>query len=146
MHELAATNDSDRQQKDKWVDLNAWTATLVASVHAKGLSSPDFSLYGIWTIRMALEEPDAADVALEAAAVWFIYSSSSMHQLCQEETTFEGKVAKPGSLFRDREWRGFSVDRWTAWMEQMKRHSSTASEDRIAKLVADAVRTMEAAG
>lgn len=95
---------------------------------------------------MALEEPDSADVALEAAAVWLIYSSSSIHQLCQEGKTFDGKVAKPGSLFRDREWRGFSFDRWTIWMEQIRGHSSTASEDRIAKLMADAVRAMEAAG
>lgn len=95
---------------------------------------------------MALEEPDAADVTLEAAAVWLVYSSSCIHQLCRDGKTFEGKVAKPGSEFRDREWRGFTSDRWTAWMEQMKKHCSSASAERTAKLMADAVRAMEAAG
>ena len=142
----AATSDSDRQSKDRWINLNAWTATLVATIHTKGLPSPDFSLYGIWTIRMALEEPDISDVALETAAMWFVHASPCIHRLCQDGKQFDGKVAKPGSLFRDREWRGFSLDRWRAWLGQMNEYGASGSEDRIGKAVADAVRAMEAVG
>lgn len=113
-------------------------------VHAKGLSSPDFSLYGIWTIRTALEEAGPSDVAVEAASMWFIYAAPCIHRLCRAEKAFEGKVAKSGSLFRDREWRGFSVDRWKAWLDQMRRHSSSGSDGQAGKAVEEAMRAMNA--
>lgn len=128
-----------------WINLNAWTATLVAAVQSRGLSTPDFSLYCIWTVRMALEEEDTTDIALEAAAVWFTYASSSIYKLCLTSKQFDGKVAKPGSLFSDREWRGFSQNRWAAWMRQMDKAGQSASDGKAARPVADAGKAMKVA-
>lgn len=141
----AATKDSNAEQQDLWLNLNAWTATLVATVQAKGLTSPDFSLYCIWTVRMALEEEGPADVTLEAAAMWFLYASSSIYQLCMAGKTFDGKIAKPGIVFKDREWRGFSQSRWATWIHQMDKARESSSDEKVGKILADAMTAMKAA-
>lgn len=129
-----------------WINLNAWTASLVASVHAKGQKVPDFSLYGIWTIRTGLEgEGDAPLVALAAAAAWFAYAAPTIYQLCMESKTFEGKLARSGSMFREREWRGFSQSRWATWVRQMGQRSEVACDEKTRELVSMALKAMEAA-
>lgn len=140
----AATKDSSIDQKDFWVNLNAWTATLVAAIQARGLKSPDFSLYCIWTVRTALEEEHPDDVALEAAAVWFMYASPTIYQLCLTGQAFDGKVAKAGSMCKDREWRGFSQSRWAAWTHQMDKSRQSITDVKTAKAQADALKAMKA--
>lgn len=127
-----------------WINLNAWTATLLATVHANGQTSPDFSLYCIWTVRMALEEENPSNVAIEAAAVWFVYASSSIYQMCLASKTFDGKVAKAGSLCKDREWRGFSQSRWASWVRKMNTLGQSASGGQIGELVSKASQAMRA--
>lgn len=124
--------------------MNAWTATLVATVQARGLTSPDFSLYGIWTIRTALEETGPDSVALAAAAVWFVHASPTIYQFCVSGKTFDGKVAKPGSACKDREWRGFNQIRWAAWARQMQKSRPSVSDDATVEIVDAAVRAMKA--
>lgn len=128
-----------------WINLNAWTATLVATVQSKGQATPDFTLHCIWTVRMALEEEKPTDVALEAAAMWFLYASPNIYQLCLTGKTFDGKLAKAGSLSKDREWRGFSQGRWATWIRQMDKSGQAASNEKVAKAVADAAGAMKIA-
>lgn len=141
----AATSDSTTEQQTMWLNLNAWTATLVASVQAQGKSIPDFSLYGIWTIRMALEEGSPSNIALQAAATWFSYASSSLYQMSLSGKQFDGKVAKPGWIFKDREWRGYSQNRWASWVRQMESHKTPVSDHEAGGVVADAVQAMKSA-
>jgi hypothetical protein len=107
--------------------LNAFTATLVATIHSRSISFPsdnDFSLYAIWTIRMALEDNDGQQktdkTELEAAAAWFAYAAPTLWNLSQEGKEFQGKIAKQGQAMQGKEWRGFSKERWEHWEERLK--------------------------
>lgn len=141
----APEDNSSAGQQRMWINLNAWTATLVTAVQDKGQSTPDFSLYGIWTIRMALEEKIPSHTAIEAAAVWFIYAAPSIHQMSLESKTLDGKVAKPGALCKDRDWRGFCQSRWADWTRQMKELQKSEDSDEVSGLVAEALEAMRAA-
>lgn len=99
---VAASSHSDTQHQELWVNINAWTATLVASLHAKARDKPDLSLFGIWSVRSALEEQEKPpNVAVNAAAVWFEYAAGAIRDFCQKDKSFDSKVAAPGSLFKE---------------------------------------------
>lgn len=92
---------------------------------------------------MALEEVDKpADVALSAAAVWFVYAAPSLWNLCRQKKTFDGKVAKPGARHSDQLWRGFARDRWRAWGERFREVHGQASDKGTVHLVERARRAM----
>lgn len=91
----------------------------MASAHSKTHDHPDLSLFCIWSLRQALEEQESCDVAVAAAAAWFVYAAPTIHNFCQKGRSFEGKVAKPGSSFQDQSWTGFSRDRWQAWKQKL---------------------------
>jgi hypothetical protein len=117
--------------------LNAFTATLVATIHSRSISFPpdnDFSLYAIWTIRMALEDNDGQQktdkTELEAAAAWFAYAAPTLWNLSQEGKEFQGKIAKQGQAMQGKEWRGFSKERWEHWEERLK---TSGGEGLVAK-------------
>jgi hypothetical protein len=104
---------------------------------------PDYSLFCIWTIRTALENQDQpSKVAISAAAVWLIYASSPVWDFSQQSKAFEGKVAAPGSLFKDQSWTGFSTTRWDAWVQMLEDLRATLSEGSSAQLVQQALHAM----
>ena len=143
---LAATSSSSPEQQKTWTNLNAWTATLVATTHARGRASPDFSLYGIWTIRAALEEEeDPSGPALEAAAMWFRYAAACMLDLYREGKAFDGKLARGGPRFRDRGWRGFSEARWAVWKDRLRDLRREASGREMERVVDGAIQAVIAA-
>lgn len=90
----AAEDRSAQEQKDQWINLNAFTAALVVAAHSESNDHPDFSLYCIWTVRQALEEEKFCDVAVAAAAVWFIYAAPTIRDFSRKHKSFDGKVAK----------------------------------------------------
>ncbi|RGP78800.1 hypothetical protein FLONG3_2998 [Fusarium longipes] len=106
---------------DACVNINAF----FARVNAAGIS--DFTLYAIWTLREALEDPAADQIAqqtssklLKAASVWFIYAADSLKSATKEGKKFDGKMAKPGVSLKDQaEWRGFCEDRWKTWQDRL---------------------------
>lgn len=103
------------------------------------------SLYCIWAVRSALEEnrqqtPDGT--ALSAAAVWFIYAAPAIWELCQQNKTFDGKVAKPGAMFRDEEWRGFTEARWRTWSQRLIELQGRISSQETSRLVGQAQRAI----
>ncbi|KAI7292879.1 hypothetical protein KC315_g19411, partial [Hortaea werneckii] len=116
----AASDSSEEESKQQWININAWTARLVSAAHAREADKPDLSLYCIWTLRMALEtEEQPSNVSLSAAAVWLIYAAPTIWEFCMQGKTFDGKVAKPGPRSNDQEWRGFTRERWQTWMQRL---------------------------
>ncbi|OQO09761.1 hypothetical protein B0A48_05164 [Cryoendolithus antarcticus] len=115
-----ADDSSPKESQIQWLNLNAFTATLVASAHAKS-DQPDLSIFGLWTIRTALEEstdkPDG--VSLVAAKLWFKHASSAVHDFSEKSKVFDGKVAKPGFSYSKESWRGFSPERWDVWQQRL---------------------------
>lgn len=136
-HLAAATDSSHHHARTAWINLNAFTATLVATIHSRNIALPpdsDYSLYAIWTIRIALEDTEAQQkvdkTSLEAAAAWFAYAAPALWNLSQEGKEFQGKIAKQGQAMQGKEWRGFGKDRWELWEERIK---ASGGEGLVAK-------------
>ncbi|PTD08932.1 hypothetical protein FCULG_00011157 [Fusarium culmorum] len=112
---------SQEDSEDACVNINAFFARVTAA------GVDDFTLYAIWTLREAIEDPAADEIAqktspklLKAASVWFIYAGDSLAKATKEGKQFDGKMAKPGASLRDgAEWRGFCDDRWKVWQQRM---------------------------
>ncbi|RMY72799.1 hypothetical protein D0862_14396 [Hortaea werneckii] len=140
----AASDSSEEESKRHWININAWTARLVSTTHAKEADKPDLSLYCIWTLRMALEtEEQPSNVSLSAAAVWLIYAAPSIWDFCLQRKTFDGKVAKPGPRSSDQEWRGFPRERWETWVQRLSSELDGQTSDGVTKqLVVQALRGM----
>lgn len=133
---------SDQSSKDQWINLNAFAASLVASAHSQTDDTPDLTLFGLWTIRSALEEPKATDVAVAAASAWFVFAAPTIADLCGEEREYEGKVAKPGSEHSGQNWTGYSTGRWQAWQQRLENLKSTVSDGTAKQLVEQAVEAV----
>ena len=146
LHLSAASDNSDQGQKDRWVNLNAFTATLVAQLHSSAVDRPDYSLFCIWTIRTALEDQDqASDVSIAAAAIWLIYASRAIWDFSQQSKSFDGKVAAPGASYTGLDWTGFSRARWDLWLQKlMVSKAATPTGSKVA-LIEQALDAMSSA-
>lgn len=121
MTQNAKTSTAQEKSDEACANINAFFARVTAA----GID--DFTLYAIWTLREAVEDPAAKDIGqqsspklLKAASVWFVYASDALSRATKEEKQFDGKMAKPGaSLKDDAEWRGFCQDRWNTWKERL---------------------------
>nr|POF14225.1 hypothetical protein CFP56_03249 [Quercus suber] len=144
----AATDDDSAETIQQWINLNAFTARFVASARASSSSSstndlPDESLYAIWTLRSGLEEQQQpSNAALAAAAVWVIHAASALEDFSQQGKVFDGKVAKPGSLFNDEDWRGFTKDRWRTWGQRFSDVQGSVQDGTTQALVEQARKAM----
>lgn len=118
MHTLRLTPTvGDDVDVNVWLNLNAFSARLTATAQP----SLDFSLFGIWTLRAALEGSQiSSSVAwIGAAACWPLYAGETVYRMCSNKKNFGGKMAKPGDGFNDEPWRGYSTERWQAWRERL---------------------------
>lgn len=111
---------------------------MTALAHSKTNDNPDLSLFCVWTVRQALEEQDCSDVAVAAAAAWFVYAAPTVYDFCQKGKSFEGKVARPGSAFQDQSWTGFTQDRWAAWKQKMGDVQGQVSDSTTVQLLEQA--------
>lgn len=103
----------------QWCNLNAFLARLTAL--SQSIPAFDFSLYAIWTLRSALEGTEKApSVDEDAAKVWLTYAKDIIERLSQEEKTFDGKMAKGGDKYKDRDWRGFNAQRLEIWQAALQ--------------------------
>lgn len=126
--------------------MNAFTATLVSSLHSSAVDRPDYSLFAIWTIRTALEDQDQPDdVSIAAAAVWLVYGASAIYDFSQQSKSFDGKVAAPGALFSGQNWTGFSSSRWDVWRQRLSDLQAALSNEDNAQLVQQALDAMSSA-
>ena len=146
----------DTKTRDTWINVNAFIARLTATaVNEHGgerqeYGALDFSLYGIWSLRSALEEElsnlpgkTTIDASVGAAAVWILYAGPALKGLSESEKSFSGKVAKPGFNCKDKEWRGYTKDRWQLWTENLAQTEDMVQDGGIKELVKKAVETMK---
>ncbi|GKU07129.1 hypothetical protein FLAG1_10503 [Fusarium langsethiae] len=145
-----ARDELDRAQEDSedaCVNINAFFARITAA----GIN--DFTLYAIWTLREALEDPATKEIAqktspklLKAASVWFIYAGDSLASATKEGKKFDGKMAKPGaSLNEGAEWRGFCDDRWKVWQQRMSDLKNADLPEQTKTLIERAVEGLNKA-
>ncbi|SMR48742.1 unnamed protein product [Zymoseptoria tritici ST99CH_3D1] len=141
---LVPEERSDQQTKDHWINLNAFTASLVAAAESKSNGKPDFSLYCIWTVRDGLEEDleMVPDFSIAAAATWFVFAAPTIKKFCREEKSFEGKMAKGGFEFQERGWTGFSEERWQVWEERLKVAEGRVKDESTKELVQQALKAV----
>ncbi|KAF2770671.1 hypothetical protein EJ03DRAFT_310272 [Teratosphaeria nubilosa] len=140
----AATDESEKEDKARWVNTNAFVATLLAAVHESEKDTPDVSLFAIWSIRTALEDQEEPEsTALAAAAVWLVYAAGALRGLSAEGKSFDGKSAKPGALFKDESWNGFCKERWNAWGQRLAKLKEKVGDQKIKQLVESAGHAMQ---
>ncbi|KAG9825786.1 hypothetical protein KCU98_g15599, partial [Aureobasidium melanogenum] len=146
----------DTKTRDIWVNVNAFVARLTAVAinqhggERQGYSALDYSLYGIWSLRSALEEErenspgkNTIDASVGAAAAWIVYAGPTLKGLSDSNKTYSGKVAKPGSKFKDQEWRGYTKDRWQTWRNELDQAKSLVQDDSIQDLVQQALEVLK---
>ncbi|KAF4457099.1 hypothetical protein F53441_887 [Fusarium austroafricanum] len=115
---------AQEKSHDSYVNVNGFFARVTAA----GVN--DLSLFGLWAMRDALEDPAADKIAqqtspmlLNASLVWMIYASGALAQASRNGKQFDGKIAKPGASlaeFKDEAgWRGFCNDRWKIWQDRL---------------------------
>ncbi|CAG7557397.1 unnamed protein product [Fusarium equiseti] len=129
------------------VNINAFFARVTAA------TIDDFTLYAIWTLREALEDPATGDIAkqtspklLKAASVWFVYASDILSKATKEGKKFDGKMAKPGASLKDgAEWRGFCQDRWNTWQERLSSLENADISGDTKELIDQAVHALASA-
>ncbi|WZH46894.1 uncharacterized protein QYS62_008017 [Fusarium acuminatum] len=138
---------AQEKSEEACVNINAFFARITAA------GVQDFSLFGIWTLREALEDPPAEQVAkqtspklLKAASAWFIYASGELKKASKERHQFEGKIAKPGASlteFKDEDgWRGFCDARWKVWEDRLTPLKEADLPEETKSLVARAVDSL----
>jgi hypothetical protein len=116
----------------------------VAAVHKSENKNPDFTLYCIWSVRSALEADKTgshSDVAVAAAAMWFIFASPTLHELSSQKKSFEGRMAAAGPAFADQDWKGFSLPRWQTWIERLRELQDHVSDSVTKQLVQQALES-----
>ncbi|KAH0368600.1 hypothetical protein KCU65_g3801, partial [Aureobasidium melanogenum] len=151
----------DAKTRDAWINVNAFVARLTGVAinehggERQGYSALDYSLYGIWSLRSALEEErenspgeNTFDASIGAAAVWIVYAgeqytSPTLKGLANSNKTYSGKVAKPGSRFKDQEWRGYNMDRWFTWRKELHQANRLVQDSNISGLVRLALKVIE---
>lgn len=107
---VAVYNDSER-----WINLNHFLARLYASVVW------DFGLYGIWSMRAALEgggddSLGPESLRIEIAAVWIVIAGKTMYE---SKEKYE-ESGKGGPLWKGA--NGYSRERWAFWKKQFEEY------------------------
>lgn len=146
----------DTKTRDTWINVNAFVARLTAAaVNAHGgerqdYTALDYSLYGIWSLRSALEEDlsvlpakTTSDASIGAAAVWMIYAGPTLKGLSGSDKTYSGKAARAGFKYKDQEWRGYNKDRWEAWTKEFSQAKDLVQDDSTRELVEKALKVMK---
>ena len=107
---------TDTNEQKQWVNLNSFLAKLTKENAEDG--PLDFSLYGIWMLRDAMEGEQGvgvSDYKVDTAKAWLKYSGDTLQKLSQKGKSFQGRMAAPGEGFKDKNWTGFNMDRWQIW-------------------------------
>ncbi|QIW95244.1 hypothetical protein AMS68_000762 [Peltaster fructicola] len=130
----AASDSSVAEEQHQWLNINAFTAALVASAHSNE-DKPDFTLFAIWALRQAFEEEKPSKIATEAAAAWLICAAPALSELSKNEKSFDGKLARAGSSYQDKQWTGFNGDRWQIWVSKLSKVDASGFGARGGELI-----------
>ncbi|WYZ43993.1 hypothetical protein EsH8_VII_000429 [Colletotrichum jinshuiense] len=139
---------ASKEEKAAWDNLSAFAAQLTARADLNDPQDPfDFSLYGLWTLRTAFEEEHPADAdtaaAVRQAYLWIIYSGDALQKLSAKDREFDGKTAKAGGKFGDREWKGLNDERWGVWADAFAAAQASLSDAEVKSLAGKAAETMK---
>ncbi|KAK7427984.1 hypothetical protein QQZ08_005415 [Neonectria magnoliae] len=130
-------------RKQAWISANAYTARL-ASTGDLVLTSCGAALERAkYAIEHALERDhgDEEPNDLEAAAQLFIHAAQELHRLSKEGPQTEG-TSRPGGLWHGQE--GYSIERWTFWMERWSALAGVESFSTQARTAAgEALKSMQ---
>ncbi|KAJ5123972.1 uncharacterized protein N7515_007797 [Penicillium bovifimosum] len=149
----------DATQRVRWVNLNAFLAQLTqaADIHYPTPTEEvrffplDKSLRAIWTMGMALENerPPASlgdTAATEAACQWFIYAAERLWTNVLNSRTYpEASGAGPGKRFDKKGWTGYTRERWGIWEDALMEARANCHEERMKKLIDDALANLRRA-
>lgn len=74
-----------------------------------------------------------------------VYAAPALWHHAQLEKMFDGKMARPGEDWKEKGWRGFNLDRWELWQEQLGKDADRDLEGNgeTKKLTSEAVEMME---
>ena len=87
---------------------------------------PDKKLYGLWTLRDALEEQSNVNASIPAAAQWMVLAGKVLHSSTDEYAPHGGAdPARPGKLFHGN--RGFNKERWACWKQAFRDRANDTS-------------------
>ncbi|KAL2882832.1 hypothetical protein SGCOL_001522 [Colletotrichum sp. CLE4] len=146
----AFDTSASAEEKASWTNLSAFAAQLTARADLTNPQDPfDFSLYGLWALRSAFEEEQAADaaegqtIATRLAYQWTVHAKDALYKLSTKKRDFEGKSGKPGSKFADREWKGLSEERWQSWTDGFAAVSQSSSDKEVSALAKEAAEKMK---
>ena len=108
-----------------WANLNAFAAQLTAG----GI---DFSLYGIWALREALEDDDSEiSVVLPAAVQWFRCAGPALASLARKGAgVLHGGADRLGPLCTQAGLTdgGFTTRRWSFWQSRLEEIAAAGGE------------------
>ncbi|KXH56883.1 hypothetical protein CSAL01_06131 [Colletotrichum salicis] len=149
-HPDAFDTSASAEEKASWINLSAFAAQLTARADLTNPQDPfDFSLYGLWALRSAFEEEQAADaaegqtIATRLAYQWTVHAKDALYKLSTKSRDFEGKSGKPGSKFADREWKGLNEERWQSWIDGFAAVSQSTSDKEVSALAKEAAEKMK---
>ncbi|KAL2139400.1 hypothetical protein VTI28DRAFT_5249 [Corynascus sepedonium] len=130
------------QERSKWENWSSFLAQLTARSAGAANDPFDFSLFGLWALRDALEEDRglASEPAVRLAALWVRFAGERLRKLSADAHTLPGKVGTSGGKYNERGWKGFNEDRWRAWVDELKAVQAKMESDET---VQGAAKLME---
>ncbi len=130
--------------------MTAFLAQLTTLAASTDTGVPGFPLYALWAMRDATEEgPDKTSrTAARLAALWIRYAGEEIRRLSRFGQTYPAREGVPGSKYaRDREWTGFSWDRWTVWKAGLEAALGSYGEgDELIRAAVDSMAELEKLG
>lgn len=158
-------------ERDRWTKLNAFNAQLTQAADviypppevypypknglALRIDPLDKSLRAIGVMQMTLENDTPVEelvntAAMEATCLWFIYAAEQLWENCLRNYTYPknsgaGAGGKLWGINKNRNWSGFTRDRWAVWEEMLEDASFMWGDERMLKLINDALASMRKA-
>ncbi|KAF1345570.1 hypothetical protein BDV97DRAFT_51479 [Delphinella strobiligena] len=150
----------DQEAKEHWINFNSFLARLTtwelfsqrSGASATSHEALDYSKFGIWSLRNALEEEDqegrekgdTTDALTGAAAVWIVYAATTLRRLRDKEKEYPAKTGKPGARFsNEKQWRGYCAERWQIWEHEFAKAEEITQDEHIKDLVGKARQIMK---
>ena len=139
--DLPASDPSQQEHRADWLSINAFAARLTATSSFPD-SGTSFALFGLWTLRSALEDEQELDANIPAAAQWVLFAGGKLYTLEEEYKPKKGggDPGRGGKLWKGR--RGFSLERWAFWKEKFQKFSEGQGDSKTKEYASMAWKQM----
>ena len=85
--------------------------------------------------------------AARLAALWVRYAGDEIWRLSVGQETYPAREGVPGDKYSgDRDWRGFSRDRWAAWKAGLEAALGRFGEDTLIRAAVGRMAELERSG